>query len=98
MQEIGFKLLHFVDRDIVQETVDTGVDRQHLICDRHRSVLPLLEQFHHPHAARKLRLRGLVELAAELRKRGHFAVLREVQAQRTGHLLHGLDLGRTTDA
>ena len=28
VQQIGFKLLHFIDWDIVQVTVDAGVNRQ----------------------------------------------------------------------
>jgi hypothetical protein len=35
---------------------------------------------------------------ANCAKAGHLAVLREVELQRAGHLLHGLRLGRATDA
>ena len=43
-------------------------------------------------------LRGLVEVGAELRERGELAVLREVELQRAGDLLHRLDLRRRADA
>src|SRR4029077_6622729 len=98
VQQVGFKLLHFINWDIVQVSVDAGVNRQHLIGDRHWLVLSLLEQLDHPNAARKLHLRRFVELAAELRERGHFSVLREVEPKGTSHLLHGLDLSRAPDA
>ena len=46
----------------------------------------------------ELRLRRLVEVAAELRERRELAVLREVETQRAGHLPHRLDLRRAADA
>src|SRR5208283_1401978 len=46
----------------------------------------------------ELRLRGFVEVAAELRERRQFPVLREVESQRAGNLTHGLNLGAAADA
>ena len=48
--------------------------------------------------ARQLRLGGGVELAAELSKGGHFTVLRQIQTQASGNLLHGAGLCRAPDA
>src|SRR5262245_33657702 len=98
MQHVRFKLLYAINCDIIQMSVDTGVNRQHLIGDRHWLVLPLLEQLDHPNTACKLLLCRFVELAAELRERSHFPILCEVEAKGTSHLLHGLDLSRTSDA
>jgi hypothetical protein len=54
--------------------------------------LALLKEFDQPLAAIELRLRGFVEIAAELRKSRQFAVLGEFQLERSRNLPHGLDL------
>ncbi len=46
----------------------------------------------------QLGLGGLVEVGPELRERRQLAVLGKVKAERTGNLLHGLDLGITAHA
>ncbi len=43
-------------------------------------------------AAIELRLRRLIQLGTEQRKGREFAVLRQIQTQRSGHLAHGFDL------
>ena len=70
----------------------------HLLLDRQRLVLALLEQLGQAGAAGQLLLGGLVEVGAELGEGGQLAVLRQLEAQRAGHLLHGLDLGGAADA
>ena len=69
-----------------------------LLLDRHRHVLALLEELDQALAAVELRLRGLVEVGAELGEGRQLAVLREVEAQRAGDLLHRLDLRVAADA
>jgi hypothetical protein len=66
--------------------------------DRQRRILALLQNLHQALAAIELRLRRLVEIGAELREGRQFAVLRQVQAQRAGDLLHRLDLRVAADA
>ena len=61
-------------------------------------VLALLEELDQALAAGELALRGLVEVGAELGEGRQLAVLRQVEAQRAGDLLHGLDLGVAADA
>ena len=58
--------------------------------DRQRLVLALLEHLDQAAAARQLLLRRGVEVGAELREGGHFAVLRQLEAQRSGDLLMAL--------
>ena len=53
-----------------------------LLLDRQRLVLRLLQDLDQPAAAIELRLRGFVEVAAELRERRQLAVLREIETQR----------------
>ena len=98
VQEVRFKLLNLVHRHVVQESLRAGVDGEHLIRDRHRFILPLLEQLHHAHATSQLQLRRLVELASKLGKRRHFTILSEIQPERTGHLFHRLNLSGSADA
>ena len=43
-------------------------------------------------------MRGLVEVAAKLRKGGELAELRQLQLERSRDLTHGLNLRRTADA
>ena len=88
-------LLH---RQVVQEAAGAGKDDQNLLGERQRRELILLQHFDQALAAIELRLRGLVEIAAELREGRQFAVLREFQLQRAGHLAHGLDLRAAADA
>src|SRR6187200_1337891 len=44
MEQIGLKGPDLVHGHIVQESVDSGINRQHLVGNRHRFILPLLEQ------------------------------------------------------
>jgi hypothetical protein len=55
-------------------------------------VLVLLQDLDHALTAGQLPLGGLVQVAAELGEGRELAVLGQVQAQRAGHLLHGLGL------
>src|SRR4029078_10455555 len=60
--------------------------------------LRLLQKFGETRAAVQQALSRGVEVGAELRERRHFTVLREFTLQRTGDLLHGLDLRIAADA
>ena len=82
-----------LDGDRVEVAVRAGVDRHHLLLERPRRVLRLVERRHHPLAASEHVARRLVELGAELRERLELAVLREVEAEPPGHLPHRLHLG-----
>ena len=92
---VGAHLLHL---DGIEIAVAGGVDDRHLLLDRQRLILRLLQHFDQPAAAVQLTERLLVEVAAELRERRELAVLRQVQPQRTRDLAHGLDLRRPADA
>ncbi len=86
------------DLQRVQVALGSRVDRGDLNLDVHRGELGLLQELDHPLAAGELRLRGLVEVRAELGESREVAVLRQIQAQRAGDLFHGLDLGVAADA
>ncbi len=86
------ELRHPVDLDPVQETAGARVDRRHLVLDLPGLQLILVERLDQALAAGQRGLRVGVQLGAELREGLQLAVLREVQAQLAGHLLHRLGL------
>src|SRR5262245_62541615 len=96
--ELGFEAADFRYRNRVEIAVRTRENDRDLFLDRQRFVLWLLENLNQACAARELRLRGLVQVAAELRERRQLAVLCEVEAERAGDLPHRADLRRPADA
>ena len=69
-----------------------------LLLDRVGRVLRLLEQLHEALTAGELAAGGRVQVRGEHGERLLVAVLRQVQLQRAGDLLHGLDLGGAAHA
>ena len=86
------------DRNVIKESVRHCIYGDHLLVDRHRFVLALLENLNGAGAALELPLRGGIEIRRKRRKRFELAVLREVEAQSAGDLLHRLDLRRAADS
>src|SRR5438067_1577983 len=74
------------------------VDLHDLLLDRHGYVLALFQKLGEARAAGERLLGGLVEVGAELRERRQLAVLRQLEAQAAGDLLHRLDLRVAADA
>ena len=70
---------HGLDLQVVQGAAGAGQDRDHLIFDRQRRVLTLLEEFDQPFAARQLLQRDPVEVGTELREGRKRPVLGQVQ-------------------
>ena len=71
-----------------------GVDGHYLLLGHgHRVVLRLLQDLHHPAASLQLDLAGGVQFGPELGKGLQLAELRQVEAQRPRHSLHGPHLG-----
>ena len=97
LQEVRLELDDLLDRDIDEIALGGRVDDHDLFLDEQRAVLRLLQRLDHADTAVELCLRLLVEVRGELRERCELAVLREVEAQRTCYLLHGLDLSRAAD-
>src|SRR5579862_1169003 len=77
--EAVFEFADAVDLDVVEEALGSGEEDDDLLLGGKRLELGLLEQFGEALAAVELVLRDLVEVAAELREGGEFAVLREVE-------------------
>src|SRR6516162_6224419 len=93
-----FERAHAIDRYSVEVAVDAGIDGADLLFHLQRRELRLLEEFRQPRATGEQALRGRVEVGAELRERGHLAVLRELALDAAGDLLHRLGLRRGADA
>ena len=85
------------DDDVVHMALGYGVDRHHLLLDRNRGELGLLEHLDHPASALQLCKRRGVQLRAELGKCRQLAELSQVEAERAGDLPHGRYLGGATD-
>src|SRR5882762_11262274 len=96
--QLSFKPTNVFYRNVIGKAVNRRPDDQHLLLDVHRLVLRLFQDFRQTLAASQLRLRRLVEVRSELSERSQLAILRQVETQTSGNLLHGFDLGRAADA
>ncbi len=92
------ELLDLVDRDAVEVAVRRGERLDHLVLDGERRALALVQRLHEPLAARERALRVGVEVGAELRERLQLAVLRQLELDLAGDLLHRRDLRVAADA
>src|SRR6185437_8389004 len=86
------------DLHVVEEALRPGVENNDLLFRRERMELRLLQQLRQTLSAIQLRLRGLVQITAELREGGQVAVLRQIELQSRANLLDGLDRRRETYA
>ena len=77
VEEVALPLPDVLDLDVVEIAVGDGEDDRHLLLDRHRPVLRLLEHLDQPGAAGELPLGGGVEVGAELGEGLELAVLRQ---------------------
>ena len=95
--QLRLETLHVLHWDVVDEAVGRGVDGDHLLLDRDRGVLGLLEDLGQAVTAVQLGLRHLVQLGAERRERLEITELGQVGLEGPGHGPHGPDLGRAAD-
>ncbi len=86
-----------LDLDPVEVSAGAGVDRRDLLGDRERLTLALVERLDEALTAGEGPLGLGIELGAELGERLELAVLREVEAQLAGDLLHRLRLRVAAD-
>src|SRR5450432_726854 len=93
-EQVSLVAAECVDGVGIGVAVGHGVQDHHLSLDRLGLVLRLLQDLGHAGPARQLLLGGLVEIGAELREGRQLAILRQLQPQLAGDLLHGRDLGR----
>src|SRR5699024_10253109 len=91
--ELGNQLNRYIDEVLV----NNGKDDNNLLLNRYRAVLRLLEHFDDAFALCQTRLGVGVQIGTELRERLQLTVLRIRQLERTGYLLHRLDLCVTTN-
>src|SRR3974390_723678 len=93
-QQAVLESAHLVERERVEIAVGAGPDHADLLFHLQRRELRLLEEFGQTRTAIQQALRRGVEIAAELRERRHFAVLRQLALDLAGDLLHRLGLRR----
>src|SRR3989338_4801341 len=95
--EFLLKLLHAIDRDIVQITLCAGVKRSHLLADRKRLILELFQKLGKPGAAIQLPPGLRIQIRTELGENRQLAVLGQFEPQLPRHFLHRLALGGGAD-
>lgn len=98
LKEESLELLDFSGLDLVEETSDTGVENANLLFSNHGHVLLLLEELSKLLTSVEEMLGGGIEIGTELGEGSDFSVLGKLELERTGDLLHGLDLGGGTDS
>ena len=79
--------------DLIEETTDTSVENADLLLSDHGNILLLLEELSELLASVEEMLGGSIEIRTELSEGSNFSVLGKLELERTGYLLHGLDLG-----
>ena len=96
-KEVRLPLEDLVDGDVVEDTVDTGVDQRNHLVDGHRRVLLLLEELGQTLTTAESLLGGGIQIGTELGEGSDLTVLSQEELERTSDLLHGLELGSGTD-
>ncbi len=97
LPQLTLESLHVLDDHVVHVPLRHRIQDEHLLLDRKRLVLGLLENLDDAAATLELGEGSRVQLGAELGEGRQLAELRQVETQRTGDLPHGVDLGGTTD-
>src|SRR4029453_14542970 len=92
--EERLELADRVDRELIEQALRAREDDHDLLLDRQWLILALLQELDHALTAGELRLRGAIEVGAELGERGELAELREVEPELAGNLPHGAHLRR----
>src|SRR6266404_1024870 len=98
VEQAGLEIADARDRQVVEMAAGAGEQRADLLFDQHRAELALLQQLGEALAARQQELGRGVEVRGELGEGRHFAILRQLQLDGAGDLLHRLDLGGRADA
>ena len=97
---LKINLLEFADfrsLKLIEVSTHSCVQDAHLLCSGHRDELILLEELGKLLTTVELLLGGNIEIGSELCEGGDFTILGQLELERTGDLLHGLDLGGRTD-
>src|SRR5262249_47626450 len=95
--KLSLEVANLIHREIIEKAVGSGEDDQNLLGKWQRRKLLLLQNLDQALAAIELRLRGLIEIAAELCKSSELTILRKIQLHAAGHLAHSLDLRAAAD-
>lgn len=96
-QEVGLPGQDLGNGDVVEETVDTSEDQGNHLVDGVGAVLLLLQELSQTLTTVEGLLGGGIQIGTELGEGGDLTVLGQEKLQRTGDLLHGLELGSGTD-
>ena len=92
------ELANLVGLDLIEVSLDTGVENADLLLGGHWDVLLLLEELSELLTSVEELLGGSIKIRTELGEGSDLSVLSEIELHGTGDLLHGLDLGSGTDS
>jgi hypothetical protein len=93
LTEVSLPLGDLVNRDRIEETVDTSVDNGNLDLSGHGLILTLLEELSQTGTTREKETGGSIEIGTELGEGSNFTVLSKIKLEGTSKLLHDLGLG-----
>src|SRR3989339_594120 len=92
--ELFLELFYLINGDVIEETIDTGIEGGDLFANGHRFVLELLEKFRETGATIELLLGFRIEIRSELGKDREFPVLGQFHTELAGDFLHRFPLRR----
>src|SRR3989339_2119678 len=92
--ELFLELFYLINGDVIEETIDTGIEGGDLFANGHRFVLELLEKFRETGATIELFLGFRIEIRSELGKDREFPVLGQFHTELAGDFLHRFPLRR----
>jgi len=88
-----FELTNVGSGQLIEVSTHTGVQNADLLSCGHGHELILLEELGELLSAVELLLGGSIKIGSELGESSDFTILGKLELERTGNLLHGLDLG-----
>jgi len=92
-----FESANLSGEELVEVSVDTTEENADLLGSGHRDELVLLEELSKLFSSVELLLSSSIKIRTELSEGSDLSVLGKLELERTGDLLHGLDLGSRSD-
>ena len=92
-----FEFADLTSEELIEVSIDTTEEDTDLLGNGHGDELVLLEELGELFSSVELLLGSGIKIGTELGEGGDFSVLGKLELERTGDLLHGLNLGGRSD-